>query len=64
MFRKVNYIFVSIQEICLVNVKWKKYKIGGIFHVARDVFFWVREYIEIEKNCYIGRNSQIECMQR
>lgn len=45
----------------MISYKWRKYTIGKNFHAGRNVFLWAKNNIVIGDNCYIGRNSQIEC---
>ena len=58
MFRK---LITKIRDFYLVNYKWKAYSFGENFHAGRNVVLWAKNSIKIGKNCYIGRNSQIEC---
>lgn len=52
---------VKARDWYLVNIKWRRYHIGKNFHAGRNVVFWAKNTLEIGDNCYIGRNSQIEC---
>jgi len=52
---------LSIRDLYLVKVKWRKYTFGYNFHAGRNVVLWAKNSIIIGNNCYIGRNSQIEC---
>lgn len=61
MFTKIKKIIVNIRDLYLVNIKWKRYQIGSNFHAGRNVSIWARDGVVIGDNCYIGRNSQIEC---
>ncbi|MEE9446068.1 MAG: acyltransferase [Cocleimonas sp.] len=54
-------ILVSLRDLYLVKVKWRRYAFGNNFHAGRNVVLWARDNISIGDNCYIGRNSQIEC---
>ena len=61
MFTRLKKILVSLRDFYLVKVKWRKYTFGKNFHAGRNVVLWAKESIPIGDNCYIGRNSQIEC---
>jgi acetyltransferase-like isoleucine patch superfamily enzyme len=52
-----------LRDWYLVRVKWACYSIGPGFHAGRGVVLWAPAEvgIEIGSNCYIGRESQIEC---
>lgn len=50
-----------MRDIYLVKIKWRQYNIGYNFHAGRNVFLWAKKSIKIGNNCYMGRNSQIEC---
>ncbi len=52
---------ISVRDLYLTKVKWKHYSFGRNFHAGRNVVLWARNSITIGDNCYIGRNSQIEC---
>lgn len=45
----------------LRKVTWRSYDIGPGFHAGRGVVLWAKSYLKIGENCYIGRESQIEC---
>jgi acetyltransferase-like isoleucine patch superfamily enzyme len=45
----------------LRKVVWRRYDIGTGFHVGRGVVLWAKSHLSIGENCYIGRQSQIEC---
>ncbi|MBX2976370.1 MAG: hypothetical protein KF721_09565 [Ignavibacteriaceae bacterium] len=51
----------KLRDFYLVKIKWRKYNISSGFHAGRNVHFWAKNNIIIGKDCYIGRNSQIEC---
>jgi len=57
----IRKMIVSLRDYYLVNVKWKKYTFGNNFHAGKNVIMWAKSHIVIGDNCYIGRNSQIEC---
>jgi len=61
MFTKLKKYIVKIRDLYLVNIKWKRYQIGRNFHAGRNVVIWAKDKVVIGHNCYIGRNSQIEC---
>lgn len=61
MFSKIRTLIVLIRDIYLTRVKWKRYTFGKNFHAGRNVVIWGKHTISIGDNCYIGRNSQIEC---
>lgn len=44
----------------LVNIKWKNYIIGKGFHAGIRVRLWAKDVLQIGRNFYIGRDSQIE----
>ena len=50
-----------LRNIYLVKIKWGKYPINKGFHAGKGVVFICKNSIEIGKNFYIGRYSQIEC---
>lgn len=45
----------------LRRVVWHRYDIGPRFHCGRNVVLWAKNELKIGSDCYIGRNSQIEC---
>jgi acetyltransferase-like isoleucine patch superfamily enzyme len=45
----------------LRRVVWFRYDIGPRFHCGRNVVLWAKNELKIGSDCYIGRNSQIEC---
>lgn len=51
----------KVRNLYLTKVKWRKYSFGKNFHAGRNVVLWAKNSIAIGDNCYIGRNSQIEC---
>ena len=61
MFGFIRKNILTIRDLYLVKVKWKRYSFGRNFHAGRGVVLWARNSISIGDNCYIGRNSQIEC---
>lgn len=42
------------------RTKWRRYQIAEGFHAGVRVRLWARSTLVIGKNCYIGRDSQIE----
>jgi acetyltransferase-like isoleucine patch superfamily enzyme len=50
----------QLRFLYLVNVTWRKYKIGKNIYAGARVYLWARERLEIGNNFYIGRDSQIE----
>lgn len=58
MLRKT---IVKLRNWYLVNIKWKRFQFGSNFHAGRNVTIWAKDKVDIGNNCYIGRNSQIEC---
>ncbi len=52
---------ISLRDLYLIKVRWKHYSFGRNFHAGRNVVMWAKQGITIGDNCYIGRNSQIEC---
>jgi len=52
---------LKLRDWYLVHIKWREYSFGENFHAGRNVFLWAKSHIHIGDNCYIGRNSQIEC---
>lgn len=50
-----------IRNQWLRKVTWRRYEIGPGFHAGRDVVLWSKSHLRIGANCYIGRESQIEC---
>ena len=54
-------MIVSLRDWYLVNIKWKNYTFGKNFHAGKNVIMWGKSHIVIGDNCYIGRNTQIEC---
>jgi len=61
LFGKIKRYIVLLRDYYLVHIKWKRYFFGANFHAGRNVVLWAKNGIKIGKNCYIGRNSQIEC---
>ena len=57
MIKLFQYIYCSY----LRQIKWRRFKIGKNLHVARGVFLWAKDGIEIGDNFYIGKYSIIEC---
>ncbi len=56
----INFI-KKIRDLFLVKVFWRKYKFGKNFHAGLRVRLWAKHTIIIGDDCYIGRDSQIEC---
>lgn len=52
------------RDMYLMKIKWRRYSLGSGFHAGRGVVLWAKNYINIGRNCYIGRYSQIECDTR
>ena len=50
----------KLRDLFLVNVIWRKYKIGKGFHAGARVRLWARDTLVIGKDFYIGRDSLIE----
>jgi len=44
----------------LTHIRWRRYKIGKGFHAGARVRIWAKNKVEIGKDFYIGRDSQIE----
>jgi acetyltransferase-like isoleucine patch superfamily enzyme len=61
MLGKIKGYIVWLRDLYLVKVKWRRYSFGKGFHAGKSVVIWGRDKIQIGDNCYIGRNSQIEC---
>lgn len=51
----------QLRNLWLRKVRWRRYKIGRGFHAGRGVVLWAKAHLSIGVNCYIGRQSQIEC---
>lgn len=49
------------RNLWLRKVTWRRYNIGKGFHAGRNVVLWAKHELSIGVNCYIGRESQIEC---
>jgi acetyltransferase-like isoleucine patch superfamily enzyme len=45
----------------LRKVTWRQYDLGPGFHAGRGVVLWAKSHLSIGENCYIGRQTQIEC---
>lgn len=56
-FRKGKHF----RDLWLRKVTWRRYDIGRGFHAGRGVVLWAKSHLSIGVNCYIGRESQIEC---
>lgn len=61
MLKKLKKTIVSIRDLYLIHIKWKRFQFGNHFHAGRNVTIWAKDKVVIGNNCYIGRNSQIEC---
>jgi len=61
MFRRLKNIIVKMRDFYLIHIKWKRFTFGSNFHAGRNVEIWAKDTVVIGNNCYIGRNSQIEC---
>lgn len=53
-----------LRNLWLRKVTWRRYDIGPGFHAGRNVVLWAKNELSIGVNCYIGRESQIECDSR
>lgn len=53
-----------LRNYWLRKVKWHGFEIGPGFHAGRGVVLWAKSHLSIGVNCYIGRESQIECDAR
>lgn len=53
-----------LRNLWLRKVTWRRYDIGPGFHAGRNVVLWAKNELRIGVNCYIGRESQIECDSR
>jgi acetyltransferase-like isoleucine patch superfamily enzyme len=53
-------LILKLLDLYLVKIKWRNYKIGENFHAGIRVRLWAKNCLEIGKNFYIGRDSQIE----
>ncbi|MDE0837059.1 MAG: CatB-related O-acetyltransferase [Akkermansiaceae bacterium] len=61
LVKRVIRLLKQLRNQWLRKVTWRKYEIGPCFHVGRDVVLWSKSHLRIGANCYIGRESQIEC---
>jgi len=50
-----------LRNLWLRKITWRRYQIGSGFHAGRGVVLWAKSHLSIGENCYIGRESQIEC---
>ena len=50
----------QVRLYVLVNLKYRRYKIGKNFHAGIRVRLWAKTKLEIGNNFYIGRDSFIE----
>lgn len=50
----------QVRLFVLVNLKYRRYKIGKNFHAGIRVRLWAKTKLEIGTNFYIGRDSFIE----
>lgn len=50
-----------LRNLWMCKVIWRRYRIGSGFHAGRNVVLWAKSELSIGVNCYIGRESQIEC---
>lgn len=48
------------RDLYLVKIKWRRFVIGKGFHAGARVRIWAKNTVQIGKNFYIGRDSQIE----
>jgi len=58
--RSIQYL-KALRNLWLRRVKWRCYRIDTGFHAGRGVVLWAKSHLTIGENCYIGRESQIEC---
>jgi acetyltransferase-like isoleucine patch superfamily enzyme len=56
----INFL-KKLHRLYSKHIKWRHYKIGKNFHVARGVFLWAKNELTIGDNFYIGKYSIIEC---
>jgi chloramphenicol O-acetyltransferase type B len=64
MTRSIHFLVRQLKQLrnlWLRKVKWRRYNIGAGFHAGRNVVLWAKSHLSIGVNCYIGRESQIEC---
>lgn len=54
-------VLKKIRNMFLVKIKWRRYSIARGFHAGRGVVLWCKNKLSIGENCYIGRNTMIEC---
>lgn len=54
----------QLRNLWMCKVIWRRYQIGTGFHAGRNVVLWAKNELSIGVNCYIGRESQIECDSR
>ena len=57
--KKLIYFIKRVRIFLLVNIVWRKYKIGKHFHCGIRVRLWAKNKIEIGEYCFIGRDSEI-----
>lgn len=50
-----------LRNLWLRKVTWRQHDLGPGFHAGRGVVLWAKSHLRIGENCYIGRQSQIEC---
>lgn len=60
-FQRTIRLLKRLRNLWLRKVKWRRYQIGRGFHAGRNVVLWAKSHLSIGENCYIGRESQIEC---
>jgi acetyltransferase-like isoleucine patch superfamily enzyme len=53
-------IIITLRDIFLVKIKYRKYKIKKGFHAGKRTNIWAKSTIEIGENFYLGRDSFIE----
>jgi acetyltransferase-like isoleucine patch superfamily enzyme len=53
-----------LRNLWMCKIIWRRYEIGRGFHAGRNVVLWAKTELSIGVNCYIGRESQIECDSR
>jgi chloramphenicol O-acetyltransferase type B len=64
MNRSIHWLIRQLKRLrnlWLRKVTWRRYDIAPGFHAGRGVVLWAKSHLSIGENCYIGRESQIEC---
>lgn len=57
MFKLLKLFYNVLKQ----KILWRHYSFGKNFHAGVRVRLWAKSELSIGDNCYIGRNSQIEC---